>query len=103
MVLRVTERIVAAVEDQTSPGHIVSAWPPPDTTEIKTASLGEKESIAEEFRPSAIARSKLMPFQPETSNPTKVLPTQDWRIYVIDMVWMSLLRYWEMLTLSSLK
>lgn len=79
-VKRVAERLIAALEHNNSPDHIVSAaiWEEHDHQASRTALTSNP------YPPSAVASSALIPFRPESANPTKVLIDQHWKLYVID-------------------
>ncbi|KZT62046.1 hypothetical protein CALCODRAFT_463495 [Calocera cornea HHB12733] len=89
---RVCERLVAVLDDVDSPSHYVSAAATQvvdDTPEGQRLRLsqaaGADQAAALAFKPSCTAQSALMPFRPESANPTKQLHTDDWRIYVVDL------------------
>ncbi|CCO27196.1 T-complex protein 1 subunit zeta [Rhizoctonia solani AG-1 IB] len=105
-VRRVAERLFTAVEDgEFDADHVVSSpgWPPrseePQLAQLQTpsgpwstgrrvhvtpASFGKMQAQLL-YPPSATAESALMPFRPETSNPTKVIDDQSWKLYVVDL------------------
>ncbi|KAH7339701.1 peptidase family M48-domain-containing protein [Rhizoctonia solani] len=105
-VRRVAERLFTVVEDGGfDADHVVSSpgWPPrseePQLAQLQgpagpwstgrrvhvtPASFGKMQAQLL-YPPSATAESRLMPFRPETSNPTKVIDDQSWRLYVVDL------------------
>lgn len=105
-VRRVAARLFVAVEDDDyDADHVVSSpgWPPrseePRPEQLQTpvgpwatghrvhvtpASFGKLQAQLL-YPPSATAKSALMPFRPETSNPTKVIDDQSWKLYVVDL------------------
>lgn len=104
-VRRVAARLFVAVEDEDlDMDRVVSSpgWPPrneearPDQLQtpvgpwatgqrvhVTPASFGKLQAQLM-YPPSAIAKSAFMPFRPETSNPTKVIDDQSWKLYVVD-------------------
>ncbi|KAG8920580.1 hypothetical protein FRC00_009795 [Tulasnella sp. 408] len=99
MAVRVAERIIAVLgDDCTLPSHYVSAavWPTSlspsfyeeffrgESNKIRPNQPNRKRP-SEEYEPSAVATSHLLPHRLESSNPNKVFTEQDWRIYVIDL------------------
>ncbi|KAG8706926.1 hypothetical protein FRC09_002118 [Ceratobasidium sp. 395] len=105
-VRRVAARLFAAVEDgEVDTEHVVSSpgWPPrneevqmqqlqtpagPWATgqrlHVTPASFGKMQAQML-YPPSATAKSALIPFRPESSNPTKVIDDQSWKLYVVDL------------------
>ncbi|KAL5631359.1 hypothetical protein ACGC1H_007020 [Rhizoctonia solani] len=105
-VRRVAERLFTVVEDGGhDEDHVVSSpgWPPrseePQLAQLQgpagpwstgrrvhvtPASFGKMQAQIL-YPPSATAESSLMPFRPETSNPTKVIDDQSWKLYVVDL------------------
>ncbi|ELU42612.1 peptidase family m48 domain-containing protein [Rhizoctonia solani AG-1 IA] len=106
-VRRVAERLFTVIEDGVfDADHVVSSpgWPPrseePQLAQLQTpggpwstgrrvhvtpASFGKMQAQLL-YPPSATAESTFMPFRPETSNPTKVIDDQSWKLYVVDLV-----------------
>ncbi|GAB1525538.1 hypothetical protein RhiTH_008701 [Rhizoctonia solani] len=105
-VRRVAERLFTVIEDGVfDADHVVSSpgWPPrseePQLAQLQTpggpwstgrrvhvtpASFGKMQAQLL-YPPSATAESTFMPFRPETSNPTKVIDDQSWKLYVVDL------------------
>ncbi|KAG8745198.1 hypothetical protein FRC10_008510 [Ceratobasidium sp. 414] len=105
-VRRVAARLFAAVEDgEIDSDHVVSSpsWPPrsqevqveqlqaqagPWATgqrlHVTPASFGKMQAQML-YQPSATAKSALIPFRLESSNPTKVIDDQSWKLYVVDL------------------
>ena len=44
------------------------------------------KSIEDRYKPSGTATSSFMPFRPASSNPLKLLESEDWNLYVMDLV-----------------
>ncbi|KAG8935406.1 hypothetical protein FRC01_000013 [Tulasnella sp. 417] len=99
MAVRVAERIIAVLgDDCTLPSHYVSTavWPTSlspsfyeeffrgESNKIRPNQPNRKRP-SEEYEPSAVATSHLLPHRLESSNPNKVFTEQDWKIYVIDL------------------
>ena len=113
-VKRVAERIIAVLEESPdSPTHIVTAaaWPNAQSSSFYSELLKNDEEFDPktfenkilEHPPSATAISALMPFCPESSNPTKVFNTSDWKIYIIDLVGFSCLSLHEICSTASIE
>ncbi|KAJ1304666.1 hypothetical protein OPQ81_005805 [Rhizoctonia solani] len=105
-VRRVAERLFAVLENgELDADHVVSSpgWPPrsqePQLAELQgpsgpwstgrrvhvtPASFGKMQAQLL-YPPSATAESALMPFRPESSNPTKVIDDHSWKLYVVDL------------------
>ncbi|QRV79168.1 Peptidase family M48 protein [Ceratobasidium sp. AG-Ba] len=105
-VRRVAARLFAAVDDgELDADHVVSSpgWPPrnedvrieqlqtpagPWATgqrlHVTPASFGKMQAQML-YPPSATAKSALIPFQLESSNPTKVIDDQSWKLYVVNL------------------
>lgn len=60
-------------------------WPP---REYKVRFQDADDERLQRYKPSAYAKSSLMPFRPSSQNPLKDhnIENGDWNIYVIDMV-----------------
>ncbi|KZO98829.1 hypothetical protein CALVIDRAFT_561769 [Calocera viscosa TUFC12733] len=88
---RVCERLVAVLDDVDSPSHYVSAAATqvvddtPEAQRLRLSQVAGEQGAGLAFKPSCTAQSALMPFRPESSNPTKQLHIDDWRIYVVDL------------------
>lgn len=80
LVKRICDNLIAAVDEQ----QIFSstAWPR-DMNEISTRIKEFETKMA--IQPSARTDSKLLPFRPETSNPTKVIEPGHWELFIIDL------------------
>jgi len=105
-VRRVATRLFSVVDDgELDAEHVVSSpgWPPrneePQMLQMQTpagpwatgqrlhitpASFGKMQAQML-YPPSATAKSALLPFRPESSNPTKVIDDQSWKLYVVDL------------------
>jgi hypothetical protein len=99
-VRRVTERLITAIDDHHTTGHIVSSayanWPPPSRD-----SPPPSHADTPLYKPCAKAATVLMPFRPETSNPTKIFEQEDWKLYVVDLVGLTSLRFYIYKELSD--
>lgn len=60
-------------------------WATGQRLHITPASFGKMQAQML-YPPSATAKSALLPFRPESSNPTKVIDDQSWKLYVVDLV-----------------
>ncbi|KAG9038665.1 hypothetical protein FRB95_000255 [Tulasnella sp. JGI-2019a] len=99
-VLRVTEKLIAALGDSLESTHIVSSasWPntlsssffeiffkDDDENFFQRRDLRHDVKKPEDYSPSAIAKSQHLPYRLESSNPMKVFAEEDWKVYVIDL------------------
>ncbi|CAD6568054.1 MAG: hypothetical protein CYPHOPRED_002307 [Cyphobasidiales sp. Tagirdzhanova-0007] len=77
---RVCDRLVAAMEAE---GFVCAAIWPRDNAEVveRIRRFEARTSI----RPSARTQNSLLPFRPESSNPTKIIDNRDWDLFVVDM------------------
>jgi hypothetical protein len=60
-------------------------WATGQRLHVTPASFGKMQAQML-YPPSATAKSALMPFRLESSNPTKVIDDQSWKLYVVDLV-----------------
>jgi hypothetical protein len=89
-VVRITSRLITALEEQDN--HVVcgAAWPPRTPRDLgrvmSERDASEGRDVEGRFQPSGVATSSYIPFRPISSNPLKKLESGDWNLYVIDSV-----------------
>ncbi|KAF9518109.1 hypothetical protein BS47DRAFT_1313604 [Hydnum rufescens UP504] len=87
-VQRVAERIVSVSEEPDVRNRIVSAavWPPLDNRLLEANANDSAARLHQEYPPTArVVYDASMPFVLESSNPTKVFESRDWKLYIVDL------------------